>query len=273
MTTRSASRSRMLLAGVGAALDVEHDPACALLVLAREHLVREQLQRIERARLAACEHLRCAPLHLDDCIRAVLRSRGSRTDPPRVARSHPSRTRRSRRARPERSRSTARRRRASAGAGASSRAQGDRGRDAVASRSRPSNPRDSRPPRSRPPRSRPPRSPRSRPPRRDSRRPRGHAARHRNRGRIARAACDRAARPPRRCGPPGRRPRPPRAHGPAADRPRGQRMRAPSRARPRDLSPTNSCGSCLGSYTCHSLPTSGVLSWRRPGFRWRPIQS
>src|SRR5262245_50384801 len=45
------------LARVGATFDVEHHSAGGLLVLAQQNLVREELERVESARLAACEHL------------------------------------------------------------------------------------------------------------------------------------------------------------------------------------------------------------------------
>ena len=62
----------MPLARIRAALDVEHHAACGLLVAAQQHLVREQLQRIERARLAAREQLRGRALDLDHRVVAVL---------------------------------------------------------------------------------------------------------------------------------------------------------------------------------------------------------
>ena len=60
------------LARIRSALHVEYYPARGVLVTAQEQLIRDQLERIERSRLAPREHLRGGALDLDNRIGAVL---------------------------------------------------------------------------------------------------------------------------------------------------------------------------------------------------------
>jgi hypothetical protein len=246
---------QMLLARVGATLDVEHNATHRFLVAVQQLLVRKQLERIQRTSLARRKYLGGRTLDLYDRVRAIL-ALADLERPDLEAFDHalhelPDLAERAAHGPDDGSSETA----------------GARGELALArSRSRASNP----------PRSRPPRSARVRPPRPRSRsrsRPPRHSRASPRRDRHASDRCgglrSRGTRP-RRCGPRGRTP------------PRDELLDEQLIGRE-----TEECARLLE----RGLPISrdelvrfllgvvhGSLLSPRPGsagrgFRWRPIQS
>src|SRR5262249_28954416 len=60
------------LAGIGTPLYVQHHSTRRFFVATQEHLVGEELERVDRARLAAREHFGRRALDLDHCVGAIL---------------------------------------------------------------------------------------------------------------------------------------------------------------------------------------------------------